>query len=339
MTIREATDADRGILIALWDEWVGDGTLPPWVDGAREDTIEAIDEAVRSGAAFVAEDGSEVVAFACGLLRGSRSAEITELYVRPAARRRDLGRRLLRAVVDDLERRGAQFVSVEVGVDNAAARTLYERAGLEPELVRLVAPVERLADRLTARPPGRSFGAIHVQSDDEPAVERAVRQFVPRLPGGSRGSIVSSPRNGWIAVYDDVCDRDPKLLHRLARELSDRMGAVVLALGVEEGAVVRFVLFDRGSIVDEYLSVQEFYGPLPPGDVVALAANPRVVARLTGADPALVRAAAKHAASPVELPGAPELLEGIAAAIGVEGSGHGWADAPDIPGAVRIERA
>ena len=37
------------------------------------------------------------------------------------------------------------------------------------------------------------------------------------------------------------------------------------------------ILFERGSIVDEYLSVPEFYGPLPPGDVVGLAANPRVV--------------------------------------------------------------
>ena len=37
----------------------------------------------------------------------------------------------------------------------------------------------------------------------------------------------------------------------------------------------------------------EFHGPLPPGDVVALAANPRVIARLTGADPARVRTAAR----------------------------------------------
>ena len=46
----------------------------------------------------------------------------------------------------------------------------------------------------------------------------------------------------------------------------------------------------------------------PPGDVVALAANPTVVARLTGAEPALVRAAALHAATPAELPPAPELV-------------------------------
>ena len=50
----------------------------------------------------------------------------------------------------------------------------------------------------------------------------------------------------------------------------------MLTLGVEEGAVVRYVLFDRGSIADEYASLPEYHGPLPPGDVVALSANPTV---------------------------------------------------------------
>jgi len=86
----------------------------------------------------------------------------------------------------------------------------------------------------------------------------------------------------------------------------------------------RFVLHEAGRIVDEYLSVPEHYGALPPGDVIALAANPRVVARLTGADPAAVRAVARTAASAGELPPAQELLESIAAAIGLEGAERGW---------------
>ena len=145
------------------------------------------------------------------------------------------------------------------------------------------------------------------------AVERAVRQFVPRLPGGSRGSLVAPPRNGWIAVYDDVCDRNPDMLRRLARELSDRMGSVTLLLGVERDELLRMILFERGRIVDEYLSVPEFYGPLPPGDVVGLAANPRVVSRLTGADPESVRRIAVTASTPAELAPARELLAELAA--------------------------
>jgi hypothetical protein len=110
-------------------------------------------------------------------------------------------------------------------------------------------------------------------------------------------------------------------------------------LGVEQDAVVRLIVFERGSIVDEYLSVPEFYGPLPPGDVVGLSANPRVIARLTGADGEAVRRIARTAAAPADLPPARELLEALAREIGIEGAGHGWAEAPEIEGAIRVERA
>jgi hypothetical protein len=92
---------------------------------------------------------------------------------------------------------------------------------------------------------------------------------------------------------------------------------VVLTLGVEEGSVVRYVLFDRGSIADEYASVAEHYGPLPPGDVVGLSANPTVAHRLTGADPERVRAAAPTAASTADLPPAEELYVELAGVLGV----------------------
>jgi hypothetical protein len=74
--------------------------------------------------------------------------------------------------------------------------------------------------------------------------------------------------------------------------------------------------------VDEYQSVPDYFGPLPPGDVVALNANPTVVSRLTGAEPARVRAVARTAASPEDLPPAEELLAQIAGVMGLEGAGR-----------------
>ena len=88
------------------------------------------------------------------------------------------------------------------------------------------------------------------------------------------------------------------------------------------------ILFDRGGIVDEYASVPEFHGPLPPGEVVALNANPVVVERYTGASQAAVRAATPVARVPADLPPARELLAGLAGALGLSGAEHGWADAP-----------
>ena len=179
---------------------------------------------------------------------------------------------------------------------------------------------------------------MHIQSDDVEAVIRAVRQFVPRLPGGSKGSVVVAPRDGWTTVYDELTDREPELLRRLARELSDRMGAFVLAIGAEEGAVVRYVALERGRVVDEYLSVPEFYGPLPPGEVIALGANPRLMARLTGADAEAVRATARTAVSPADLPPAGELLAAIAALFGLPGATHGYEEARSEPGATSLPR-
>jgi len=112
--------------------------------------------------------------------------------------------------------------------------------------------------------------------------------------------------------------RNGEALQRLAKELSYTSGGVVLALGVEEGALVRYTLYDRGAAVDEYASLPEFRGPLPPGEVIALGANPTVVARLTGAEPARVREIARTASSPADLPPALELHQQIAELMGVQ---------------------
>jgi len=339
MTVRRATEADRETLYALWDEWVErESPVPEWVEGGREGTRAGIDEAVRAGSAVIAEEGDEVLGFACGVMQGSRLGDLTELYVRPRARRHGLAQELVRAVVSELAERGAAFVTVGGPPDDAPARSFYEKAGFRPVELRMVADVETLERRLGERARGASFGSIHVQSDDLPAVERAVRQFVPRLPGGSRGSVVAPPGNGWIAVYDELCDREPAQLRRLARELSDRLGAVVVAAGVEEGAVARFVFFERGRILDEYLSVPEYHGPVPPGIVVSLAVNPTVVSRLTGADPGAVRVAARQAHSVDDLPPAAELVRDVAAAIGIQAADRGYAEARELPGAIALER-
>ena len=96
------------------------------------------------------------------------------------------------------------------------------------------------------------------------------------------------------------------------------MGVPIVAFALEEEAVVRFLLFERGRMVDEYLSVPTYYGDLNKADELSLSANPTLVARLTGADPASVRAVARTASSPSELPPARELLGEIAEVMKLE---------------------
>ena len=315
MTIRHATDEDKETLRRLWELFTSEGEAPPWADTSWEANEAEFDRALAANALFLAEENGGAIGFVSSWLE-DHVAWIGDLFVTSAARRSGTGHALVETVIENARARGATHLRLGA---NLQALAFYEKLGFREESRNLVLELD-----VREVGAGRSYGAIHVQTDDLAAVERAVHQFVPRLPGKSRGSTVSQPRGGWIAVYDDVCDRDPAMLRRLAKELSERLGAVVLSLGVEHDEVVRFVLLEAGRVVDEYLSVPEYYGALPPGDVVALAANPRVVARLTGADPAVVRAVAKTAASPAELPPAQELLEALAGAIGLEGAEHGW---------------
>jgi hypothetical protein len=181
-----------------------------------------------------------------------------------------------------------------------------------------------------------SHGSVHVQTDDQNAVVQAVSRLVPRV-FRSRATVVSAPRNGWVAVYDEVADRDPRQLGRLGRELSNATGLVVFTIGVEEGRAVHYIAFERGRTLDEYLSVPDFRGPLPPGDAIALRANPTVVARLTGAHPASIRSAARTGASTDELLPAEELLHEVALALGLEGTHIRFEEARYLPDAVVVE--
>ena len=341
MTTRRAGPDDFEAIAEMWREF--DHEVPPPIHEGPADVekeLAEVAEILAGEVAFVAEEDGRPVGFALARRRDARrSATLTDLYVRQdASAGRGVATELMRDVLTAVAERGAEHLDLEVMASNAVARSLYARWGFRDEVVVMTQSVADLESRL-GQQEAASFGSIHVQTDDLTAVEQAVRQFVPRLPGGSRGSLVAPPRHGWIAVYDDVCDRSPEMLRRLAREISDRMGAVVLLLGIERDDLLRMILFERGSIVDEYLSVPEFYGPLPPGDVVGLAANPRVVNRLTGADPEAVRRIARTAPAPADLPPARELLAELAAALGIEGASHGWADAPELDGAVRVGRA
>jgi ribosomal protein S18 acetylase RimI-like enzyme len=339
MSVRRAGPDDFDAVASMWRDL--EHEIPPPIHEdpiEREQELEEVALILASEIAFLAEDDDGApVGFALARRRSPRLVTLTDLYVRRDARRSGLATELVRAIVAAAREHGAELLDLEVMASNTVARTLYGRWGFRDEVMVMIAPVAHLEARL-GRQEASSFGSIHIQTDDLSAVERAVRQFVPRLPGGSRGSLVSRPRHGWIAVYDDVCDRNPEMLRRLARELSDRMGAVTVLLGVERDELVRMVLLERGRVMDEYLSVPEFYGPLPPGDVVGLAANPRVVSRLTGAHPEDVRRIARTAPVPSELPPARELLAELAGALGLDGAEHGWADAPELESMVVVER-
>jgi ribosomal protein S18 acetylase RimI-like enzyme len=319
VTIRRATKTDRELLRRLWEEFEQELDHPPYLRETWEEAWDDLSDTVRDGVALVAEQDGQAVGFIFCVLgdRGRKTAHVTDIYVRPEARGQGIGRALLAEVVEPARTAGLDHVSLEVMLRNTEARHLYERLGFVPFDVFMVAPLGALAERLGSEERPASFGSLHVQTDDEAAVERAVKQFMPRL-GRSEHTEVTPTRNGWVTVVDELCDHDRSAQRRLGTELSERLGVPAVALALEEETVVRYLLFERGRMVDEYLSVPTYYGELSKADELSLAANPTLASRLTGADPGRVRAVARIASSPAELPPAGELIEQIAAALGLE---------------------
>jgi ribosomal protein S18 acetylase RimI-like enzyme len=322
VSVRLATAADLPAIEGLWRAFELEVPAPGHVDVDPEHELAEIRELVDGGLGFVAERDGSVVGFALARRRSARLGYLSDLYIRPEWRRGGLAAALVLEVVETLAADGIEYLELDVQASNADARAVYQHWGFAEQLLILGAPVERLRKRLAPGQHAASFASIHVQTDDLGSVERAAHQYTPRI--GSKGARVDGPRNGWVAIYDQTIDRDPTVLLRFAREISDRMGAVVVALSLELDQVVRLIALDRGGIVDEYLSVPEFYGALPPGDVIGMAANPTVLARLTGAEPGAVRAVARTAGTPAELPPPRELLRSLAGVLGIEGADHGY---------------
>jgi ribosomal protein S18 acetylase RimI-like enzyme len=314
MIVRQAGEADLEALRALEQELRAEGGASPLSGRARGPGGAG---ALRAeGTVLIAEEGGEVLGYACLRFSAPDQASLEALYVRSAARRRGVGRRLVaEAAALARSRAGSARIAVAIAADDRQARAFYERLGFSACALVLSAPAQALEARgqLRAEP---SRGRVYVQTDDVGAVERMARSYLPRL-GRSAATRVGGPCNGWVEVEDELCSRDPRLLRRLAQELSYRSGGVVLLLGLEEGQLVRYVLFDRGSVAGEYASLPEYYGPLAPGDVVALAANPRVAARLAGVDPGRLREVARTASRPEELPPPAQLYAELASVFGV----------------------
>jgi ribosomal protein S18 acetylase RimI-like enzyme len=336
MEVRRATEGDGDALRELWHEFMDEVNEPEYWRGTWDDAWTGMREYITEHIALIAEDGGRAVAYELAKMERPRIGYVSDLYVRPEARRRGIAKELLARAAHELREQGAEYVTLNVNLDNHDARTVYRRLGFREESVDLLAAIDPLSERVAVREAGPTFGSAHVQTDDQGAIVRAVVRFVPRL-STSRATVVSSVRNGWVAVYDEVADRDPAELRQLGAELSNVTGAVVVVLGVEEGRIVRYVAFDRGQIVDEYLSVPEYYGPLAPGDVVALRPNPTVMSRLVGADPDALRRVARIAPSPADLPSTSELLADVAHVLGLEGATHSFGDVRDLEGAVLVE--
>jgi len=313
VTIRNATPEDLDLLVSLVDRLELELPKLPYPEDPADVERAKVEQTVSDGIALIAEDDGKAVGFALARYgaHGPAAVYVSDVWVDSSARRNGLGRELMRHVAAAAADREVTHVVLDVDVQNRGALAFYERLGFEEAAKFLRTPLDGLLREQEPAP--ESIGGLHVQSDDAEAVERVVDVYLPRFLRGASAEIERGRE--WTVVRVTPFDLD--VLRQLGRELSYRYGVTVV-FTLEAGAVVRWVIHDQGRMVDEYLSVPEYFGSLPPGDALALRANPTVVARLTGADAARVRATARTADRPGDLPPVADLYAELADLLGLQ---------------------
>ena len=118
--------------LALLEEALRDG------DPVPEDFVDRLRKAVDAGDVVVlaarSEDqilGVALLAYRLNVSAGERFASVEDLYVRPEARRRGVGRALLEAVDELCAERGISYV--EAQVEEKEAEQFYAALDYEPE--------------------------------------------------------------------------------------------------------------------------------------------------------------------------------------------------------------
>ncbi len=129
----------------------------PWTAGNFRDALNA------GYSTVVGEADGAIIAYGV-LMIGPGEAQVLNLTVAPAARRRGLARALLRRFLDDAFRLGAEQCFLEVRLSNAAAIALYRAEGFIP-----------VARRAAYYPPANDAAAGAGAREDALVLRRGVR--------------------------------------------------------------------------------------------------------------------------------------------------------------------
>jgi ribosomal protein S18 acetylase RimI-like enzyme len=121
--IRRATEADIDVMRRLWDEFTAETTYTPYPGNPFEPAL------VTRNIALVAEEDGEAVGTVYAGMPSPQFGFVFGLYTRAAARRRGVGRALMREIANVLQREGRSYIVLSVDTPNAGAREFYERLG------------------------------------------------------------------------------------------------------------------------------------------------------------------------------------------------------------------
>ena len=132
MEIRRATLADLPVLAPLFDRYRQFYGQPPDPDRARRFLAERLKH--EESVAFMAFEGRQALGFVqlypgFSSVGAARAFVLNDLYVEADGRRSGTGRGLVAAATAHAREAGAASLSLQTGVANDAAQSLYESLG------------------------------------------------------------------------------------------------------------------------------------------------------------------------------------------------------------------
>ena len=131
--IRRATTADRETLHELYRAFFAEQPPPEYYGVSIEHELTEVDEIVGDGLAFVADEDGAIAGFALARRKEGTRGVLSDIYVRPEARRKGLATALTAAVTDALAESGVTHVTLSVDPQNAAARAAYASWGFREQ--------------------------------------------------------------------------------------------------------------------------------------------------------------------------------------------------------------
>src|SRR6476619_2268240 len=114
MTIRPATKDDQELIRELWAEFETELGGPDYLRESWDEAWSDLAQTVRDGVALLGDTGR-------------KTAHVTDIYVRPDARNKGIGRALLAGILEPARAAGLDHASLEVLTIHSDGRRLSER--------------------------------------------------------------------------------------------------------------------------------------------------------------------------------------------------------------------
>ena len=142
MKIRPAAKDDLETVRELWEALYRECPEPEHEQKSWTQVAADVRVAIDDHIVLLAENDGNAVGFLLARPKGDRIGYVSDLYVRPAHRKRRVASSLLREATRVLAR---PVVTLDVGVANEGARTFYRRLGFHEQSRRMAIESERLA--------------------------------------------------------------------------------------------------------------------------------------------------------------------------------------------------